>query len=724
MANVVRVMWKGVYQLLINYGFIVMLYAIFWGVYDFTQNIFEIFLTALENNSLCEGSIATTLAKGITSWREEDQDSSETETGSDFCSLGLKEMVKNLLVPASLIVILLAFLTKRKNMYLHILGGRPGLPITVNLLDESDKRIAFVAAFGATTTSVIDLFKNDYYFNIPTNETWVKVFVGMVNVAGIGIVFYPIFACIATKNKVVGSFIGFFYTATWVVFWMWQQVACPKAASLTISDKAVYYMTTIPIFLFLFTVLVRFFITSVHSMRRMSTSKATRDKEESMKMNFYQAKYVMHLLKPGGQINEDDEMEVEIMENLGTLSKLWHWIWKYFTKYIYKPVPGFQYSLRAMCTFSVSFHAVYVLACNYFYLGQNALIQYREFVKVIQPLLNITNTTDDFGKTLEDLSQCVNVSFFISAIVAFLMMAVFILRMMASYRGHFLRLCRGDRAFLPPRRPAPTSLMVSCLRYSGYQIGYILWGFIVLLVIIFIATLIIAYQVILPIKVGRKFLFIKKLDFLWPSIVFAVFLYMVQFVLSKFVFLQENGGALALTNRRFFHIMSYFFFFFNVILGLISCLLRAIKGMVFGTLFLSRIDKSTLMREYESLDRGHMAYLSFLQVEVAHCHPVLVTFCKILMHDMKLKRKRGFENNIVLTNSATSKLLKMSKKDRTVTLVTPLMVARSKVSRNRWWMAITLHNNPCLADYRAPKIRLENEMNDKGNDDDDDWVDF
>nr|XP_006814603.1 PREDICTED: stimulated by retinoic acid gene 6 protein homolog [Saccoglossus kowalevskii] len=603
MVTVLRIMWKGLNQILLNYGFIILVYALFWGVVAFTTDMLNVFLTALETNSLCEGSLSDLLAENIAKWRETDTETTE-ELGTDFCSLTFASMIKYLLGPSIMIVILLGFLTKRKSMYTNIFGGRPGLPITVNLLDECKNRMAYVAAFGATTNSVIDLFKGEYYFKIDSTETWINVFVGMINVAGVGVVFYPIFACIATKARVVGSFIGFFYTTTWVVFWVAQQT-CTKTYTHP-SQGVVYYMTFTPIFIFLFILLVRFFLMMIKSIRLSASPTQLMDRHKQMEMNFYQAKYVMQLLKPGEQITEDLVADKSLeLKRGGVFARIWNWAYHKFTKYVYKPIPGFQYSLRALCTFSVAWQAVYVFACQYFYIGQNALVQYNEFVDAIDPLLNVTNQTGiDFKRTLNSLASCINVSFYISAIVAFLMMTMFILRMMASYRAHFMRLCRGDTSFLPARRSAPTSLMVSCLRYSGYQIGYILWGFVILLIMTFMTSVIAAYQVIIPIASGTKSKFGEELGLLWPSIVFALFLYMVQFVLSKYLFLQNNGQSLALTNRRFFHIMSYFFFFFNVILGLISCLIRAIKGMIFGTLFLSRIDKSTLMREYEMLDRG------------------------------------------------------------------------------------------------------------------------
>ena len=56
--------------------------------------------------------------------------------------------------------------------------------------------------------------------------------------------------------------------------------------------------------------------------------------------------------------------------------------------------------------------------------------------------------------------------------------------------------------------------------------------------------------------------------------------------------------------RRLFSIMSYFFFFYNVIVGLFGCVKRIFKGMILGTVFLSRIDRTSLMQGFQTLDQG------------------------------------------------------------------------------------------------------------------------
>ena len=58
------------------------------------------------------------------------------------------------------------------------------------------------------------------------------------------------------------------------------------------------------------------------------------------------------------------------------------------------------------------------------------------------------------------------------------------------------------------------------------------------------------------------------------------------------------------TSRRLFAILSYFFVFLNVIVGLFACLLRMLKGMILGLFFISRIDRTCLMQGFHKWDKG------------------------------------------------------------------------------------------------------------------------
>ena len=94
----------------------------------------------------------------------------------------------------------------------------------------------------------------------------------------------------------------------------------------------------------------------------------------------------------------------------------------------------------------------------------------------------------------------------------------------------------------------------------------------------------------------------KRVTFITLS-VFHPFLLLIYFNNYLYVYLSD-WLIYYLYCRRLFSIMSYFFFFFNILVGLFSGFLRIIFGIVLGVVFLARIDRSTLMQGFQRLDRG------------------------------------------------------------------------------------------------------------------------
>lgn len=60
---------------------------------------------------------------------------------------------------------------------------------------------------------------------------------------------------------------------------------------------------------------------------------------------------------------------------------------------------------------------------------------------------------------------------------------------------------------------------------------------------------------------------------------------------------------LVISCRDFYHIFSYFLVFLNVLVGMLSCVIRILTGLFVGVFLLCRIDRPILMRGYEHLDQ-------------------------------------------------------------------------------------------------------------------------
>ncbi len=102
--------------------------------------------------------------------------------------------------------------------------------------------------------------------------------------------------------------------------------------------------------------------------------------------------------------------------------------------------------------------------------------------------------------------------------------------------------------------------------------------------------------------------------------------------LFSFIFclIFRQGRTIALNNLRLFFVFSYFNFFFDCFLGIVSCGLRVSKATIAALLFLPRLDYCIFGRALEKMDPGFISYVSFIHMECLHTHPVLVYYTSLV----------------------------------------------------------------------------------------------
>ncbi|KAH3770226.1 hypothetical protein DPMN_171510 [Dreissena polymorpha] len=152
------------------------------------------------------------------------------------------------------------------------------------------------------------------------------------------------------------------------------------------------------------------------------------------------------------------------------------------------------------------------------------------------------------------------------------------------------------------------------MAYAGSQIAYILWGYIIVWAVLLLTFFALAYLIVLPVfgLISRD-----VLKYMWNLLSGVLIFY--AFTLLQKLFCrgllqtrisvdsqgkQDTSVILALDNRKIFHNVTYFTFFFYIVLGLFGCLLTIIKGMILGIMYLSRLDKCGLVNGFETWDKG------------------------------------------------------------------------------------------------------------------------
>uniref|UniRef100_K1QK94 Uncharacterized protein n=1 Tax=Magallana gigas TaxID=29159 RepID=K1QK94_MAGGI len=103
-------------------------------------------------------------------------------------------------------------------------------------------------------------------------------------------------------------------------------------------------------------------------------------------------------------------------------------------------------------------------------------------------------------------------------------------------------------------------------------------------------------------------------------------------------------------------------FFYNIFIGIFSCLMRILKSIILGALFLPRLDHSTLPRKFQKMDPGFDAYCGFMHIESTHTNPVAMVFISILQAESltSLKKNSKKHSNINLQDLKFSPLETMA----------------------------------------------------------------
>lgn len=212
----------------------------------------------------------------------------------------------------------------------------------------------------------------------------------------------------------------------------------------------------------------------------------------------------------------------------------------------------------------------------------------------------------------------------------------------------------------------------------------------------------------------------------------------------RFVF-QISPKDHGLQRRGFFHLMDlvqFIFYILNALLGLVK---RAITSMVLQAVFVSRMDKSLMPRKYELKDKSYVAYLGFMQLDFYYSHPVFLTAVYFFLagepttgrrgrrgkrrfwryrgkmiseysgdENMDNCRKDGPRKNTPIPKLNGSNLGSRCEPSLnnyvplqrcTLSQVTSHEIVYSRRIRNRYWLAITLSNNPNLHKDRGHAIR-------------------
>eukprot|EP00045_Choanoeca_perplexa_P014185 m.165564 g.165564 ORF g.165564 m.165564 type:complete len:1066 (+) comp16598_c1_seq1:104-3301(+) len=327
------------------------------------------------------------------------------------------------------------------------------------------------------------------------------------------------------------------------------------------------------------------------------------------------------------------------------------------------------------------------------------------------------------------------------------------------YRKRMLLLYRGQPDFII--KPVPVRESISAaLKYGGTQVASTLAALFLGTIVLTVIILFLVVSTVLPIMGLYG-------DWFWPWwFKFAIFdsstgqpgflamvltNYWLLMLITRFAFRKgvDDRGLQRRGLFAFFDAIEFIFYMFNALLGLAK---RAITSILFQVIFMGRMDKSLMPRKHELWDKSYVSYLGFMQLDLFYSHPILLTACYFWLREVEppaaltaddirpslahndggdVRRRPGSisqnsridstamfktlpseDDNAMLTNNDAleSKTNGKGSHRRMRSDVSVLMEdskarLRRLRTRNRLWVAVTLHNNPGLQLYRSHTLK-------------------
>lgn len=558
------------------------------------------------------------------------------------------------LIPAVLIVGVLSFLQRRKTEHaidkrFPSLQRRFGIVIPIDTMGFSN-RWSYGFAFGAISYSVLELFHEQHMPNF--FPTWAKAIAYLIAGFEVGLVYFPFFACLSTPFRATGAVMGILYSIGWIVIVGCDWFLCPSGEDWGPYQKLIYQW---PWMLFLIFLLGRFIFLLVKAVKLQNKAEPEDCGEIA---HAHQREHVKRLLRRT------------------THSKPLNW----FERHVYEWDPHFKFPNRLIGTVIISLLALYTLSLMT--LGWSSVV-FKTLEQWFIPKTPYYHPPDELSaeEMLDISKKCVHVTL----ASASLNMVVYVCHVLVCYRKQIKRLWKGQKDYIPKKLQNPSSAVsvASIAKYCGWQIAFILWGFVIVRIMHLVPAFIIAF-VVITIKYVDGWIIFKNLGSLFVTVALMFGLFKLQVALVQHFFLQDKicdidkEKPLALNNRNAFNCFSYFFFFYNTVMGITSCVYRIMMSFAVGTWLVARIDRTIMQKGYETLDLGYRTWIGMIFADHYHNNPVMVCFCQLLF--CRFQEQQHRPDYSVLSN-------------------TPCDSAQSRAMK-RWRLLYTLLKNPHLIPLR------------------------
>lgn len=201
-----------------------------------------------------------------------------------------------------------------------------------------------------------------------------------------------------------------------------------------------------------------------------------------------------------------------------------------FLHLFYKPKAYFRFSLLVLFTYTVSFLVLYYLTCLIIFSSSFSLRLLMNITgNILMKLLNIMNLNFSI-KTLEKLSF--EKEIYISSLLAFSIYVIQLLLGLKKYQFDMLNFYQGKYTKNTEKLLSSSCVLQRSFHYSGYQVGYLAYGFVIINYVLFIICLILKILFIHPLLVKIV------LKCLAPIFILFALKHIIVYCLTKYFFLR------------------------------------------------------------------------------------------------------------------------------------------------------------------------------------------
>jgi hypothetical protein len=369
----------------------------------------------------------------------------------------------------------------------------------------------------------------------------------------------------------------------------------------------------IPHFFFLSLVTVTLFyrsIESIISLARESTKLKLLVNEDFLFFSKYDIIHTYNLLNTKPESSDDEDESADDAAKTGCCQKndkkklsFKEKIVNKFEKYVYKWDSDFKFSSRV-----VSAHLVSVITLYYFFLEWifDGIYHIKTLTGKTANLLDIVadlvlgmfvhfDTGISWGLlVIDDIQHHLIAGFVLAALAAYVICNIQCFLGLRSIKYDLMKFYRGDHGDILKLEKS-SKIVKGDSHFTGFLVGFLINGFVVIFAFIFI-LIVIGFYLVEHTSFTLISAFLLKL---MPVFTILVAKQVSDLITSNFFFLQNNGKYLALRNAKCYSLYVYATFFFDCFVGTIDAVVRLFIGLLGSVFFMPRIGYNFLGEDFK-----------------------------------------------------------------------------------------------------------------------------